>query len=346
MDARFLSKALVVGVLLSLAGCSLFRFGQRAPWRDEVERQCLSSGAVKITPYTEPVREIDGPGGCGMLQPFRIAALADGSVGLKSRAVLACPMLPALDRWLIEVVQPAARLYYGQELVGVNVGSYACRNQNNAMFGTKSEHSYGNAADIMSFALADGHIIPIEKGWRGSQADQNFLREAFVGSCRYFSTVLGPGADMFHYNHFHLDLARHQSGRVICKPIIKFEPRVTPDMIRKPINPQPMLPSQEQEDQSDEYQDASAAPTGPAGSQQATSQASRPMQGAPTALQQAGTPIWTGGGAAATALPAPLSSRPNSAMPNATPSPTSLPSNLPSSLPLPPVRPPRLGGIY
>ena len=328
MSARMTRQALVVLVLLGLAGCSLFRFGQRAPWRDEVERQCLSSGLVKVTAYTEPMREIDGPGGCGMQQPFRISALAEGSVGLKSRAVLACPMLPALDRWLIEVVQPAARLYYGQELAGVNVGSYACRNQNNATFGTKSEHSYGNAADIMSFALADGHIIPVEKGWRGMQADQNFLREAFIGSCRYFSTVLGPGSDMFHYNHFHLDLARHQNGRVICKPIIKFEPRVTPDMIRKPSGPRPLQPMQEQEDQSEEYEDASHPPSAPNGTQQVM----RTGNGAPTSLQQSPPAGW---GAASPQAP------------SFTPIPPLSPvTGSPSSMPLPPVRPPRLGGIY
>ena len=324
MSARFTRKALVVLVLLGLAGCSLFRFGQRAPWRNEVERQCLSSGVVKVTPYTEPAREIDGPGGCGMLQPFRVSALAEGSVGLKSRALLACPMLPALDRWLIEVVQPAARLYYGRELAGVSVGSYACRNQNNATFGTKSEHSYGNAADIMSFALEDGHIISVEKGWRGPQADQNFLREAFVGSCRYFNTVLGPGADMFHYNHFHLDLARHQSGRVICKPILKFDPRVTPDMIRKPMSPRPLQPMQEEEEQSEEFIDANNVPRSAPIAQAQAPQAPQTLRGAPTSLQQSGpAPQWV--------------------VPNPPPAPSA--PSMPSA-PLPPVRPPRLGGIY
>lgn len=339
MSARFTRKALVVLVLLGLAGCSLFRFGQRAPWRNEVERQCLSSGVVKVTPYTEPAREIDGPGGCGMLQPFRVSALAEGSVGLKSRALLACPMLPALDRWLIEVVQPAARLYYGRELAGVSVGSYACRNQNNATFGTKSEHSYGNAADIMSFALEDGHIIAVEKGWRGSQADQNFLREAFIGSCRYFNTVLGPGADMFHYNHFHLDLARHQSGRVICKPIIKFEPRVTPDMIRKPMSPRPLQPMQEEEEQSEEFIDANNAPRQTPFAQAQNQQNAR---GAPTALQQTG-PASQG---PASQWTVPNQSGPATQQPAGF-TPVPLPPVAPSVLaPLPPVRPPRLGGIY
>ena len=49
-----------------------------------------------------------------------------------------------------------------------------------------------------------------------------FLHEVHAGACQYFTTVLGPGADVFHYNHIHLDLANHGSTdtgpRRICKP--------------------------------------------------------------------------------------------------------------------------------
>jgi hypothetical protein len=50
----------------------------------------------------------------------------------------------------------------------------------------------------------------------------------FVGACRHFSTVLGPGADMFHYDHFHMDLARHDARgtRRVCRPVLKFTPRL------------------------------------------------------------------------------------------------------------------------
>ena len=66
------------------------------------------------------------------------------------------------------------------------------------------------------------------RGWRGAPEEQEFLREVFVGACRYFNTVLGPGADMFHHDHFHLDLARHdpRGQRHVCKPILKFTPRL------------------------------------------------------------------------------------------------------------------------
>ena len=161
MNSRLVRKCSAVLILLVVAGCGLFRFEQRAPWRDQAERECLSAGAVKINSYIEPAREVDGPGSCGMLKPFRISALAEGSVGLKSRALLACPMVSVLDQWLIGVVQPAARLYLGTELAEVNLGSYSCRNVNNQWSGNKSEHSYGNAVDVMSFKFEDGRTLTV-----------------------------------------------------------------------------------------------------------------------------------------------------------------------------------------
>jgi hypothetical protein len=213
-------------VLVLLSGCGLFKWEKRAAWRDEAEQACLAAKAVPVTAYVEPSREIDGPGACGMLQPFKIAAFADGTVGLSSRATLACPIIPEIDRWLLDVVQPAAQIYFGQPVAELRVGSYACRGMNNQAGAQRSEHSYGNAVDVMSFRLADGREVTVERGWRASEADQGFLREVFHGACQIFTTVLAPGSDAFHYNHLHLDLARHNAGRRICKPIIKFASRL------------------------------------------------------------------------------------------------------------------------
>lgn len=213
-------------ILVLMSGCGLFVYEQRAPWRDEAERTCLSSGVVKVTPWVEPAREISGPGACGMLQPFRVSAFADGTVGLTSRATLACPLIPVVDGWLEDVVQPAAQLYFGTRVSELRAGSYSCRNVNNRAGGPRSEHSFGNALDVMAFRFADGRELTVERGWRGAPRDQEFLREVFVGLCSRFTTVLGPGSDAEHYNHFHFDLARHSRGRSVCKPILKFEPRL------------------------------------------------------------------------------------------------------------------------
>ncbi|WP_291954903.1 extensin family protein [Chelatococcus sp.] len=217
-------------VVLALAGCGLFVMEKRAAWRGEAEVACLATHKdVRASAYFEQARAISGPGACGMDYPFRVSAFSEGSITLKSRALLACPAITTTDRWFAEIVQPAAMLYFGQPVTGVNAGSYNCRTMNNKAGAPRSEHSYGNAVDIMSLTFADGRVITVLKGWRGAPEEQEFLREIFVGSCRYFSTVLGPGADAHHNDHFHLDLARHARGRTICKPVIKFAPRIDPD---------------------------------------------------------------------------------------------------------------------
>jgi Extensin-like protein C-terminus len=91
---------------------------------------------------------------------------------------------------------------------------------NNKRGNRLSEHSFANAVDVGGFRLADGSIITVLKGWKGGLEEQNFLREIHAGACRNFATVLGPGADAFHYDHFHMDLARHgrRGDRSICRP--------------------------------------------------------------------------------------------------------------------------------
>ena len=84
-----------------------------------------------------------------------------------------------------------------------------------------AEHAYGNAIDIAAFRLSDGTQITVVKGWwRGTSREKAFLKEAFAGACSEFYTVLGPGSDRHHYNHFHLDLlvTNVSKGRHYCRP--------------------------------------------------------------------------------------------------------------------------------
>jgi hypothetical protein len=220
---------------LGLTGCGLFRFEQREPWRAQAEEACLSQRLVQPSAYMALSSKIDGPGACGMDYPFKVSAFDNGSVGLKSKVTLACPIIPQIDMWLEEIVKPAATMYFGVPVADLKAGSYSCRPRNNQMGAKVSEHAFGNALDVMAFVLADGREINVEKGWRGDPAEQEFLREAFVGACRYFTTVLAPGSDPFHYNHIHIDLARHdpRGQRRICKPILKFTPRIDPEQSRE-----------------------------------------------------------------------------------------------------------------
>ncbi|MCR4524276.1 type II secretory pathway pseudopilin PulG [Bosea sp. BE271] len=209
-----------------LAGCGKFQKPQRAAWRDQAEAACMASRQVQISSYVSlRGKAIDGPGTCGMQQPLKVSAFSNGGIGLTSSATLSCPVVATTDKWLAEVVQPAAMNVLGAQVIEMRAGSYSCRAMNNGTGTSRtSEHAFGNAVDIFSFRLNDNRVITVKDGWRGSPEEQNFLREVFVGACEHFSTVLGPGADPFHYDHFHIDLARHSKGRHICKPVIKYTP--------------------------------------------------------------------------------------------------------------------------
>ena len=134
-------------------------------------------------------------------------------------------MIAELDQWLADIVQPAAQARFGVPVTQINsMGSYSCRGMNNQYGAQLSEHAFGNALDIGGFVLADGRTIAIVHDWtRGDEQTQAFLRDVHGGACDRFTTVLGPGSNVFHYNHIHVDLAMHgnsSSGpRRICKPV-------------------------------------------------------------------------------------------------------------------------------
>ncbi len=280
---------------LGLTGCGLFRFEQREPWRTQAEEACLSQRMVQPSAYMSLSSKIDGPGVCGMEYPFKVAAFNNGEVGLKSKVTLACPIIPRIDTWLDEIVKPAALMYFGVPLADIKAGSYSCRPRNHRRGSKLSEHSFGNALDVMAFVLADGREITIVKGWKGSPVEQEFLREAFVGACRYFTTVLGPGSDALHYDHFHIDLARHNArgDRRVCKPILKFTPRIDPEQsqqILQSVSSQGELPATElEQDEPVENADAGGyAPDLPMGAPMAPPVVSAPVP--PPAPQYSGYP--------------------------------------------------------
>jgi len=227
MGARlfFLAAGLTVAVcVVALVGCAgggTFNSGQRAPWRGQTERACLAGGAVQASAYMRPMSEIDGPGVCGLRRPLRVSGLAGGKVLVAPSATIGCPMTAALDRWIRRSVQPASSRYFGRPVVEIRqIASYGCRGRNGNRHGAPSEHAFGNALDIAGFRLAGGNEITVVRGWRGGQRERAFLRAVFIGACAEFYTVLGPGSDRHHYNHFHVDLllTNTKNGRHLCRP--------------------------------------------------------------------------------------------------------------------------------
>jgi hypothetical protein len=152
------------------------------------------------------------------LGPSREPGLSS-QVSVAPAATLACPLVSALDNWMATGVQPAARRWFGQPVVEIKqISAYSCRSMNNQRGAPISEHAFGNALDVAAFTLADGRKITVRDGWHGAPEERAFLHDAHASACRLFATVLAPGSNAFHYDHMHVDLARHGSGRSICEP--------------------------------------------------------------------------------------------------------------------------------
>jgi hypothetical protein len=232
MLRRVLTCSVLGVVILALGGCGFFQKPQRPAWRDQAEKVCLAQKRVQFSAYVQPAREIDGPGICGLVTPLKVTRLAGGAVELSSTQTIGCPLTAALDQWVQEVVQPVARARFGVPVIRISsMGSFACRPIDNIRGAKLSEHSFGNALDIGGFRLADGREITLVKHWtRGDEQEKAFLREVHAGACNFFTTVLGPGSDAFHYNHIHVDLAAHGNTntgpRRFCRPLPK--PTLTP----------------------------------------------------------------------------------------------------------------------
>ena len=171
-----------------------------------------------------------------------------------------CSMIPALESWLSEVVQPIAQARFGQPVVGLDaMGAYSCRTVDNIAGAQLSEHAFGNAIDVGGFKLADGRKISVVGDWKKADTQEAaFLHEVHAGACQHFTTVLGPGADPFHYNHIHMDLAMH--GQTNTGPRRYCKPAPAPSLLPAPQQPDALPPAPDIE----EPMDVARAPASPA----------------------------------------------------------------------------------
>jgi hypothetical protein len=169
------------------------------------------------SPRSVPPPAAETPPPLGPAAPTLTAANAP--VQVQPPATLACPIVSALDQWFAGAVQPAAMHWFRQPVVEIKqISAYSCRGMNGNPNAHISEHAFGNALDVAEFDLADGHKISVQYGWHGSPEEQGFLHDVQAAACDRFTTVLAPGANVYHYNHIHVDLMRRSNGRHICEP--------------------------------------------------------------------------------------------------------------------------------
>lgn len=162
----------------------------------------------------EPLPPI-AEGQCTAPLPLKVIRFSDG-VALSQGATLTCRTAEALARWVTEVQAEADR-FLKHPLTGLELGgSYVCRGQNHDLDAKLSEHAFANAADIMGFTFAGRASIPVKTMAEGSD-DAQFLAAVRGKACEFFRTVLGPGTNAAHANHFHLDERERNGGHRLCE---------------------------------------------------------------------------------------------------------------------------------
>ena len=173
-------------------------------------QQCafdLKQAGVRFTPLPNQ----DHGGGCSSIDSVK---LLDIGTPVTNLGAMTCPLAKSFAAWAQFAVKPAARQYFGQEVVKIETyGTYSCRNIYGGRSGRLSQHASSNAIDVSGFVRADGRRIMLDGGWNGDKTSQDFLRALHKSACRRFGTVLSPDYNAAHYNHFHMDM----SGNGYCR---------------------------------------------------------------------------------------------------------------------------------
>ncbi|TKT80389.1 extensin family protein [Aquamicrobium sp. LC103] len=174
-------------------------------------RKRLSDLGVEFTPHP-PLADASG---CSAPFPLTVTALSE-KVEIRPEAVMNCRMAEATARFMRDVASPEAENIFGAPIVALNHASaYVCRSRNGQ---TKlSEHAFANALDWASVELANGEVITIARQPLSEQKNSKFQSRIRRAACGPFKTVLGPGSDADHADHFHFDLAQRRNGGTYCR---------------------------------------------------------------------------------------------------------------------------------
>lgn len=148
---------------------------------------------------------------CQIAHPVKVYAI--GGVEMKPAATLNCEMAATFAAWTRNELVPSSRWRYFSGVKTIHQGSaYSCRRI--ARSRTMSAHSRGNALDVMAITLNNGKKISVRKQGLFAFRARGLLNNVRSDGCQYFTTVLGPGYNYDHRDHFHFDLMERK--RAAC----------------------------------------------------------------------------------------------------------------------------------
>ena len=147
---------------------------------------------------------------CAIAQPVRVSSigLAHGAtIDMRDHPILDCAFALTFAEFAQDLMAPLATATLGSGIVALDTGGYSCRSPIRLPSGNPNPHAKGIAIDLSAITLADRRRIAI--GHEANSAEALFARTMRQAACGWFTTVLGPGTDAAHAEHFHFDVLRH-----------------------------------------------------------------------------------------------------------------------------------------
>ncbi|MBL6430603.1 MAG: extensin family protein [Alphaproteobacteria bacterium] len=138
---------------------------------------------------------------------------ADRRYPVEPRGDYPCTTALKLVRFVRKPLREEVRATMNTEIATLHVAaSYDCRGRNRQAGAKLSEHGYGRAIDVRGLTLADGVAWAVSpRDPKDTSPAARFQRVRAL-ACGPFTTVLGPGSDAYHDDHFHFDLAPRNSA--------------------------------------------------------------------------------------------------------------------------------------
>jgi hypothetical protein len=128
-------------------------------------------------------------------------------IDLPGHPILDCAFAITFTEFAQDLMAPLATAMLGSGIVALDTGGYSCRSPIRLPSGNPNPHAKGIAIDLSVITLADRRRIAI--GHEANSTEALFTRTMRQAACGWFSTVLGPGTDAAHAEHFHFDVLRH-----------------------------------------------------------------------------------------------------------------------------------------
>ncbi len=148
--------------------------------------------------------------GCTVEQGVELISVrSNGSqIAFPQKPTMSCNFAERFAQWAAEIAAPVVVAHTEAQLHAIVTGpGLVCRNRVGTSTTKVSEHAKGNAIDIAGFTLAGKRSLTI--GGEVSDSEARALAAMRTSACGYFTTVLGPGANPAHANHFHFDHGKH-----------------------------------------------------------------------------------------------------------------------------------------